>query len=52
MISELASRPANFTTTTVRLDPKSGQQTVGPVQMLEFDLPSECVVNSTLSRSA
>jgi hypothetical protein len=45
MISELASRLANFTTTTVRLDPKSGQQTVGPGQMLEFDLPSECVVN-------
>jgi hypothetical protein len=45
MISELASRLANFTTTTVRLDPRSGQQTVGPGQMIEFDLPSECVVN-------
>jgi hypothetical protein len=45
MISELATRLSNFTTTTVRLDPKSGQQVVRPGQTIEFDLPSESIVN-------
>jgi hypothetical protein len=45
MISELATRLSGFTTTTVRLEPKSGQQVVRPGQTIEFDLPSETIVN-------
>lgn len=45
MINELASKLADFTTTVVQLQPNSGQQTIQPGGVVEFDLPSETIVN-------
>lgn len=45
MISAIASKLSNFTTTHVRLEPNQGRQSIGPGGSIEFDLPSESVIN-------
>eukprot|EP00962_Isochrysis_galbana_P001604 scaffold413_cov134-Isochrysis_galbana.AAC.3 len=45
MIQALANKLSGFTTTHVRLEPNQGRQTIGPGGTIEFDLPSESVIN-------
>eukprot|EP00962_Isochrysis_galbana_P040486 scaffold14682_cov124-Isochrysis_galbana.AAC.2 len=45
MIQALATKLSGFTTTHVRLEPNQGRQAIGPGGTIEFDLPSESVVN-------
>jgi hypothetical protein len=45
MISSLATKLENFTTTTVRLEPTSGRQIVRPGTIIDFELPSESITN-------
>lgn len=45
MISQLANKLSNFTTTSVQLEPVSGRSELSPGGVVEFHLPSESIVN-------
>jgi hypothetical protein len=45
MLSQLASKLSNFTTTSVRLEPVSGRTLIEEGGYVEFHLPSESIVN-------